>query len=937
MQGEDATENMAALALSIAVGGNDDPKEIKGLSHFLEHMVSMGSEKYPEENDFMQYIFNEGGSTNAFTTTDFTIYYFNLNEEAFVSGMDRLSQFLVAPLLLKDSVDREIESVESEFQMRVNINSVRKERLMYSLAHEDHPINSFVCGNLTTLRNNTTVDEVYKKLTEHREKYYVANRMKLCIQSHYEHDRMQKLVEEYFGDIIIGEPAPVYDENEHLNIFKPEFHEKMIYMKSVDNEDQLTLTWIKEQKKLSYICKPTQYICDVLNSEEPGSLISYLKEKQLVMSFNASDSYDSSYSFFVMTMVLTKHGLKNIDEIMESISSYCYLLKQTSIEDHETLYNNSKELKDINYLYSTEETEVRNVISGVVKMSVFADEHIINGNVIFIKFDGAAITKVIDILNDNKFNVLLMTKDYDNFDKKEKYFGTEYASVDMPEKYVQLWNEKKINPALSMPAINPFICSNFDIHENTEQTEFPVSVLKNDTCEVWHKLDDQFKLPVGYVNVQLTSPKSISTANDSILLELYQRMMEFHLEQKLHSAKKASFKYVVELMDLEIVLSFKGYNEKLIQIVDIVTKEMRNFSAIMDEALFENIKKSCHQSHETLIQDPDHTASDTMDSILETKNYPLFEKLKKMDNIKFDDLKKFLDVYFDQLEINILVQGNVTKDQAVSIGNLIVNNFEAGRVIEASEIEIHCRQVKVGNTCLKIKSFMNNDKNTSTRCYYQIGPSSLRDECLVEFMINVITEPLFDLLRTKDQLGYSVDCELLEISGILGIVFGLTSLENNHSSAMIRARIERFVVEDLKKILEEMTEERFNTIKNAQIKMNHVADVQLMQQIKRNWSEITLNQFNFNHRALNAELLATFTKADLLNLYYSKMNTSEARKLTIQLIGSAVDEIESNDDQQLNLQLITENDDDQTCGTLITDIEEYKKDLFVHPTIVFKV
>lgn len=39
-------------------------------------------------------------------------------------------------------------------------------------------------------------------------------------------------------------------------------------------------------------------------------------------------------------------------------------------------------------------------------------------------------------------------------------------------------------------------------------------VLKNDICEVWHKLDDQIKLPEGFINIQLKSPKAISTVNE---------------------------------------------------------------------------------------------------------------------------------------------------------------------------------------------------------------------------------------------------------------------------------------------------------------------------------------------------------------------------------------------------------------------------------------
>lgn len=46
----------AAAALSVNVGSFEDPFEIPGLMHFLEHMVFMGSEKYPKENAFDYYI-----------------------------------------------------------------------------------------------------------------------------------------------------------------------------------------------------------------------------------------------------------------------------------------------------------------------------------------------------------------------------------------------------------------------------------------------------------------------------------------------------------------------------------------------------------------------------------------------------------------------------------------------------------------------------------------------------------------------------------------------------------------------------------------------------------------------------------------------------------------------------------------------------------------
>ena len=40
---------------------------LQGLSHYLEHMLFMGSEKYPDENEYDAYLAKHGGSSNAFT------------------------------------------------------------------------------------------------------------------------------------------------------------------------------------------------------------------------------------------------------------------------------------------------------------------------------------------------------------------------------------------------------------------------------------------------------------------------------------------------------------------------------------------------------------------------------------------------------------------------------------------------------------------------------------------------------------------------------------------------------------------------------------------------------------------------------------------------------------------------------------------------------
>lgn len=53
--------------MAVGVGSFSDPLELQGLSHYLEHMLFMGSEKYPDENEYDSFLTKNGGSSNAFT------------------------------------------------------------------------------------------------------------------------------------------------------------------------------------------------------------------------------------------------------------------------------------------------------------------------------------------------------------------------------------------------------------------------------------------------------------------------------------------------------------------------------------------------------------------------------------------------------------------------------------------------------------------------------------------------------------------------------------------------------------------------------------------------------------------------------------------------------------------------------------------------------
>ena len=73
----------------LILGSMNDPANLPGIAHFCEHMLFLGTEKYPVENDYSKFLSDHGGSSNAYTARDHTNYYFDVSPDALEPALDR--------------------------------------------------------------------------------------------------------------------------------------------------------------------------------------------------------------------------------------------------------------------------------------------------------------------------------------------------------------------------------------------------------------------------------------------------------------------------------------------------------------------------------------------------------------------------------------------------------------------------------------------------------------------------------------------------------------------------------------------------------------------------------------------------------------------------------------------------------------------------------
>ena len=154
-------------------------------------MVDMGSKKYPDENEYFRFIWKTGGEIYAGVDLDSTLFSFETYEEYLDEALDRFSQMFKAPLMLKEAMTRERETVDSEFEIKKTDDATRNAEVVSSIGQTNHPSSIFTWGNLKTLKHNISDDELYHKAHDFRKRHYSAHRMYVCLQSNQSLDNLQ--------------------------------------------------------------------------------------------------------------------------------------------------------------------------------------------------------------------------------------------------------------------------------------------------------------------------------------------------------------------------------------------------------------------------------------------------------------------------------------------------------------------------------------------------------------------------------------------------------------------------------------------------------------------------------------------------------------------------------------------------------------------------
>ena len=154
-----------------------NPLTNQGLAHFLEHMLFMGSIKYPQTNYFFEEVKKNGGMTMLIQVI-YTNYFFNYFNDNIEHIIDIFSRFFIDPLFDINSVEKEINAIQAEHNKNKNNMFWRLFKMICNFSNSNKQLNKFSTGSLESFNKN-----VRKEMIEFYKKYYTSDNMSITIIS----------------------------------------------------------------------------------------------------------------------------------------------------------------------------------------------------------------------------------------------------------------------------------------------------------------------------------------------------------------------------------------------------------------------------------------------------------------------------------------------------------------------------------------------------------------------------------------------------------------------------------------------------------------------------------------------------------------------------------------------------------------------------------
>jgi predicted Zn-dependent peptidase len=170
------------------VGSRDEPQELSGISHFIEHLLFKGTsqrsaKRIAEDFDAM------GGELNAFSAKEYTCYYAKVLDEKVEDAFEVMTDMLLRSLMRPQDVDAERKVILEEIAMHEDSPDDIIHDLFVSALWESHPLGQSVLGYQNVIRTLGS-----EEIAAYFRRFYLPQNIVIAVAGNIEHEKVVELV-----------------------------------------------------------------------------------------------------------------------------------------------------------------------------------------------------------------------------------------------------------------------------------------------------------------------------------------------------------------------------------------------------------------------------------------------------------------------------------------------------------------------------------------------------------------------------------------------------------------------------------------------------------------------------------------------------------------------------------------------------------------------
>lgn len=809
-------------------------------------------------------------------------------------ALDRFSQFFVEPLFLEDTLDRELRAVDSENKKNLQSDPWRLSQLQKTLSNPKHPYHHFSTGNLQTLRDDPEKRgvKIRDAFIQFYEKHYSANRMKLVVLGREPLEELETWVSELFSEVKNKDlPEMRWDDAEPLT--KDDLVTQ-IYAKPVMESRSLNIRFPFVDEDALYETQPSQFISHLIGHEGPGSILSYLKDKGWASTLSAGGySVCPGTGFFEIDVSLTPTGLEQYHEVVKVVFQYISLLRENP--PLEWMHEETKNLAEVDFRFRQKSPASRftSSVSSVMQRTL-PREWLLSASKLR-KFDAKQIVEAIQYLRDDNFRLMVTSQDFPgNWDQKEKWYGTEYRVEKIPTDVQSgirkaLHSSAKERPeALHLPHKNEFVPTRLDVEkkEVKEPAKTPRLLRNDDKMRLWWKKDDTFWAPKANFYMVLRNPLTYATPANYVKTVLFTKLVKDALTEYSYDADLAGIGYGVSATMLGIDVHVNGYNDKMSVLLEKVLVTLRDLQIRPDR--FEVIKEKMTRQYKNWgFQQPYYQVGDFSRWLVNENAWMNPQYAAELPHIQLEDVKSFFPQLLNQVHIEVLAHGNLYKEDAKKMGDLIESTLKP-RNLPSSQWQLRRNVIIPSGANYVYPHMLEDPANVNHAIEYMLHIGSMTDYPLrakLQLFAQMTDEPSFDQLRSKEQLGYVVWSGVRPAATTMAY---RVLIQSERHPEYLEQRIDAFLLkfgDDLAKMSNEdfeghrrsLINKRLEKLKNMESESNRL------------WSYINSEYFNFFQIDRDVKELRALSKQDIQDFFehYISPKSPARAKLSVHLLAQA--------------------------------------------------